>query len=113
MQSIYPLCRDMDCFASLAMTGKEPSAPFPSPLVGEGGIGGRRPPYFEDAGALHRLWLRSGGETDEGAASAGEGWACGENPQAPSASLRHLLPQGEKESGDVRLLVGSRWCWAG
>jgi hypothetical protein len=37
----------MDCFASLAMTAREMSAPFPSPLVGEGGIGGRRPPYLE------------------------------------------------------------------
>src|SRR5258705_12187820 len=44
---------------------------FPSPLVGEGGTGGRRPPYLEkDADALHRLWTRSGSETDEGAVSA-------------------------------------------
>ena len=44
---------------------------FPSPLVGEGGIGGRRPPYLEkDADALHRLWPRSGGETDKGSVSA-------------------------------------------
>src|SRR5437879_9521012 len=44
---------------------------FPSPLVGEGGIGGRRPPYLgKDADALHRLWARSGSETDEGFVSA-------------------------------------------
>src|SRR6266850_6176874 len=43
----------------------------PSPLVGEGGIGGRRPPYLEkDADALHRLWTRSGSETGEGSVSA-------------------------------------------
>src|SRR5258705_11596780 len=93
MQSIYPLCRDMDCFASLAMTGKEPSAPFPSPLVGEGAIGGRRPPYFEDADALHRLWTRSGSETDEGSVSA--------DRDPSSGAARHLLPQGEKGEKNV------------
>jgi hypothetical protein len=41
-QSIDPLCRAMDCFASLAMTAREMTRLFPSPLVGEGGIGGRR-----------------------------------------------------------------------
>jgi hypothetical protein len=47
---------------------------FPSPLVGEGGS-----------------LARSGSETDEGSVSADR------DPSSAFASLRHLLPQGEKE----------------
>src|SRR5579871_3545304 len=44
----------------------------PFPLVGEGGIGGLWPPLLsaKNADALHRLRLRSSGETDEGSVSA-------------------------------------------
>ncbi len=80
---------------SQAMTARERSAPFPSPLVGEGGIGGRSAAVLrKDADALHRLWTRSGGETDEGSVSACGVCICGENPS--SGASRHLLPQGEK-----------------
>jgi hypothetical protein len=61
----------------LAMTGKKRGAPFPSPLVGEGGS-----------------LTRSGGEPDEGSVSAYGVCLRGENPS--SGASRHLLPQGEK-----------------
>jgi hypothetical protein len=40
-QSIYPLCCDMDCFATLAMTGRERCSPSLLPLWEKG----RTPPH--------------------------------------------------------------------
>src|SRR5258705_5571342 len=70
---------------------------FPSPLVGEGGIGGRRPPYLEkDADALHRLWTRSGSETDEGSASA---------ERTPHPALRATFSHKGRRAKELRRVI--------
>src|SRR6267378_7181117 len=73
----------------------------PSPLVGEGGIGDRRPPYLEkDADALHRLWTRSGSETGEGSVSADR------DPSSVADCVRATFSHKGRRSAAC---VG-RWC---
>jgi hypothetical protein len=76
---------------------------LPSPLVGEGGIGGLWPPLFKNADALHRLWSRSDGETGEGYAASR--YVATPHPARKDAS--HLLPQGEKGRGALTTTASS------